>query len=55
MIDDNIFTIVAKTSFGLEEVLAEEIKQLGVASTTITNRAVTFEGNKELLYKANLW
>jgi len=52
---EKTFTILAKTSFGLEEVLAQEIKNLGVETVEIGTRAVSFEGNKELLYKANLW
>jgi len=52
---ENKFKIIAKTSFGLEEVLAEELKQLGIEEFEIVTRAVIFEGDKEELYKANLW
>ena len=45
---------VAKTLFGLEEVLAEELNTLGAKNISVAKRAVYFEGNKELLYKANL-
>lgn len=48
------YTIVAKTHFGLEAVLAEELKQLGAEKIELLTRAVSFEGNDELLYKANL-
>lgn len=44
---------IAKTFAGLEEILAEEIKELGGLNIKILNRAVMFEGNKELLYKTN--
>lgn len=44
---------VAKTSAGLETVLAEEIKQLGGQNIEISTRAVLFEGDKKLLYSAN--
>jgi putative N6-adenine-specific DNA methylase len=47
--------IIAKTSFGLEEVLAKELKQLGISDVEIATRAVIFEGTKETLYKTNLW
>jgi len=47
--------IIAKTSYGLEEVLAEEIRQLGIKEVEVVTRAVIFEGTKEELYKANLW
>jgi putative N6-adenine-specific DNA methylase len=38
---------------GLEEVLAQEILDLGGRDVEIFRRAVSFTGNKELLYKAN--
>lgn len=44
---------VAKTLFGLENVLAEELAELGAAEIKTANRAVLFSGNKELLYKVN--
>lgn len=47
--------IVAKTFFGLEDVLADEIKELGGKNIRKGNRVVEFEGNQELLYKANFW
>jgi putative N6-adenine-specific DNA methylase len=45
--------IVAKTLYGLENVLADELTSLGATDTEVVNRAVLFEGDKELLYKAN--
>lgn len=48
------FTITIKTLFGLESVLAAELKALGVPEVQILNRAVQFTGNQELLYKCNL-
>jgi putative N6-adenine-specific DNA methylase len=55
MNNESQFKIIAKTSYGLEDVLIEELKQLGVNEYEKGNRAVTFYGNKEILYKANLW
>ncbi len=49
----NKFKIVAKTFAGLEQVLADEITALGGESVTPERRAVSFIGDKELLYKAN--
>ncbi len=49
------FTITIKTQFGLESVLAEELKSLGAADVEILNRAVQFTGNREWLYKCNLY
>ncbi len=48
------FEIIAKTFKGLEEVLAKELINLGADEVQIERRAVSFKGNKELLYKANL-
>lgn len=45
---------LAKTFKGLEQVLANEIKALGGEKIKIFKRAVSFEGNQKLLYKANL-
>ncbi|MCB0402383.1 MAG: class I SAM-dependent RNA methyltransferase [Flavobacteriales bacterium] len=47
--------MLAKTSFGLEEVLAKELRDLGVNELSIINRAVSFTGDLEMLYKANIW
>jgi len=47
--------IVAKTFFGFEDILAQEIRELGGKNVKTGNRVVTFEGNRELMYKANIW
>lgn len=44
---------VAKTLYGLENVLAEELVNLGAADIKVVNRAVLFEGDTGLLYKVN--
>jgi len=44
---------IAKTISGLEEVLAEELRQLGAQDVEILNRAVGFSGDQRLMYKAN--
>ena len=48
------FEMVAKTFRGLEDVLAEELRQLGASNVEPGRRMVSFEGDKEMLYKANL-
>jgi putative N6-adenine-specific DNA methylase len=48
-------TFIAKTISGLEEVLATELRQLGASEVAVLRRAVSFKGNKALLYKANYW
>ena len=48
------YKMVATTMMGLEEVLSEELKQLGAQHIYILNRAVEFVGDKGFMYKANL-
>jgi len=45
--------LVAKTLYGLEPVLAAELQALGAVDVKPVNRAVTFSGSKELLYRVN--
>lgn len=47
------FKMIAKTMFGLEEILAGELRQLGAENVEPINRAVAFTGTMETLYKAN--
>jgi putative N6-adenine-specific DNA methylase len=44
---------VAKTLYGLESVLADELVSLGASGIDKVNRAVTFHGEKDLLYSVN--
>ena len=46
--------MVAKTFQGLEDVLAEELRNLGALNVEPGLRMVSFEGDLEMLYKANL-
>jgi len=46
--------MLAKTIFGLEEILAEELRKLGAQNVKLMNRAVSFKGDKGFMYKANL-
>lgn len=48
------FLMLAKTFKGLEEVLAQELIELGANDVQIERRAVSFRGDKALLYRANL-
>ncbi|MFH2049391.1 MAG: THUMP domain-containing protein, partial [bacterium] len=52
---DKKFRMIAKTLFGLEEILAGELKALNAQDIKPMNRSVEFFGDQELLYKANLW
>ena len=51
---DSEFTMIAKTFKGLEEVLAGEIAAIGGNDIEIGRRAVSFTGDKSVLYRANL-
>ncbi len=51
---NNEFAIVAKTLFGLEEILINELEQIGAKEITKSHRAVFYKGNNEILYKSNL-
>lgn len=48
------FPMLAKTFKGLEEVLAGELTELGANNIQIERRAVSFTGDKTILYRANL-
>ncbi len=50
----NNFKMLAKTLYGLEELLAEELRKLGASKVEIGTRNVTFEGDTGFMYKANL-
>jgi len=48
------FEMVATTMFGLEEVLATELKNLGAQDVVVGIRSVSFKGDKGFMYKANI-
>jgi putative N6-adenine-specific DNA methylase len=48
------FSMVVKTLFGVEQLCAEELKVLGAENIEVQNRAVSFDGNLGVMYKANL-
>lgn len=45
---------LSKTLSGLEQVLADELQAIGASNIKILKRAVSFEGDKKILYRANL-
>ena len=45
--------MIAKTFQGLEEILAQELTELGADNIEIGRRMVSFTGDKTMLYKAN--
>jgi len=52
---DEKFKMVAKTFKGLEEVLYKELKGIGATSIKKGIRMVEFEGDKEMMYRANFY
>lgn len=52
--NQGLFPMVAKTLFGFEEILADELKQLGAQSVKVGVRNVQFVGDTGFMYKANL-
>jgi len=52
-VENDTFELIAKTFQGLEEVLAEELTNLGANDVQLGRRMVSFTGNKEMMYKAN--
>ena len=47
------FELIAKTFQGLEEVLAQELTELGANNVQIGHRMVSFSGDKAMMYRAN--
>lgn len=47
------FKMIAKTMFGLEEVLADELRACGAEEVEPITRAVSFVGDMRVLYRAN--
>lgn len=52
---NEVFEIVAKTFYGLEDILAQEVNKLGGKDIRVLNRAVKYSGGQELVYKSNLY
>ncbi len=53
MISETKYNLIAKTSAGLEIVLADEIKAIGGKNIELGNRAVFYKGDLEIIYKSN--
>jgi putative N6-adenine-specific DNA methylase len=48
------FDYIATTIFGFEEILQEELQDIGAENTELLTRAVKFSGDRAMLYKSNL-
>lgn len=49
------YALIAKTFYGLEDLLKEELFKIGATDIEKGTRMVRFKGDKELLYKANIY
>ncbi|GAA0727609.1 class I SAM-dependent RNA methyltransferase [Clostridium malenominatum] len=49
------FTLIATSTFGLEKVVANELKELGYDDLKIENGKVTFEGDEMDIVTCNMW
>jgi putative N6-adenine-specific DNA methylase len=49
------FELIATAAFGLEAVVAKELKELGYTDQMVENGRVTFWGDEEAICRANLW
>ncbi|KPU43051.1 ribosomal RNA large subunit methyltransferase K/L [Oxobacter pfennigii] len=49
------FELIATSAFGLESVLAEEIKKLGYEDIKVENGRVEFKGDEGAIARCNLW
>lgn len=52
---ENKLRMCVPCHFGLESVLAYEIKKIGGENLTTTDGKISFEGGFDVLAKANLW
>ena len=46
---------IAKTFAGLEPLLEKELLEVGAEEVTVLRRAVSFTGDRQTLYRANIW
>ena len=51
---ENNFKMIATTFYGMEEILAKELLDLGAQEIKKGNRSVSFKGDKGFMYKVNL-
>ena len=54
MKENKVFDLVATTLHGLEDVLVKELESIGAKKIQRQTRAVTFQGDNYILYKANV-
>ena len=49
------YDLIATATFGLEAIVAREIKKLGYENVTTENARVIFRGDEEAICRSNLW
>ena len=49
------YQVIAATTFGLEAVVADEVKKLGFTNVTVENGKVMFPTDEAGICRANLW
>ena len=49
------YELIATATFGLESIVAREIKKLGYSDVTVENSRVTFKGDGSAICRSNLW
>ena len=49
------FELIATATFGLESIVAREIKKLGYEDMKVENARVTFRGDESAICRSNLW
>jgi len=50
-----VYDLIATSTFGLESVVAEELRRLGYADLTVENGRVCFKGGARDIARCNLW
>ena len=50
-----MYNLVAPCLFGLESLVADELKQMGAENVSAQNGRVLFTGDDRVLVRANLW
>ena len=49
------YTLIAASSFGLESIVAQELRSLGYDNLVIGNGKVMFEGDERDIARCNVW
>ncbi len=55
MSSNNIVELIATSTFGLESIVADEVRELGYTDATVENGKVTFQADISAIPRTNLW